>query len=294
MKRKEKFNLGCSPVIDKSISLKNHSCMIPSFIKSKAQTILKKEEFEKMNLKKMKEVILDKYRKEYACDNEKDCSVKVPELKVFYKPRKPLEWNKKKNAWLSTTDIKRVLQQYDSEYIKGPDVVNHHFKLLDVSPNDYDFKVSNNSYVSNGIMNLFKDNYLQNLLEKKIYNLGVVFNLDNHDQGGSHWTALFINLQKNSKKFGIWYFDAGGSSPNRNVIKLMFRIHLLVKRVMNTFIKIHINHIQKQFGNNECGIFATYFIINMLKKNMTFEKLIKTKFDDKDMNKHRDIFYNKI
>ena len=38
----------------------------------------------------------------------------------------------------------------------------------------------------------------------KIFQIGIVFNLDKHDQEGSHWVSMFIDL----KRDGIYYFDS--------------------------------------------------------------------------------------
>lgn len=158
--------------------------------------------------------------------------------------------------WLSTDDINQVLNQYQEKY--------SNFKFLGALPADF-YKV-------------IKINYNELLQHNKI---GIIFNLDNHNQTGSHWVAFFIDNQKQT----IEYFDSTGRKPNYNISKFISNVlNLLQQQHLNYNLKI--NNIQHQFGNNECGIYSIYFIIQRL-KNKSFEKISHNVILDHEMNKFR-------
>ena len=87
--------------------------------------------------------------------------------KIRYFTFKP-KMSKHINAWLSTSDINNVLQQYQE--------LDHSFKFLGALPSDF-YKV-------------IKVDYSQIKNYKKI---GVVLNLDDHTQKGSHWVSFLID-----------------------------------------------------------------------------------------------------
>ena len=39
--------------------------------------------------------------------------------------------------------------------------------------------------------------------------IGIVFNLDKHDQEGSHWICMYVDLYTDD----IYYFDSYGQKP---------------------------------------------------------------------------------
>lgn len=169
-----------------------------------------------------------------------------------FKPQIP----SKKYSWLNTRDINNVLQQYQEVYDS--------FKFIGAVPSDF-YKVTTVYY-------------------KDIFDyekIGVVLNLDNHKQQGSHWVALLID----NKNKSIEYFDSAGKIPNRN-IKIF--INKLSKYCKN--YKIHINKIKHQYENNECGIYAIYFIIQRLKNN-SFESICNSNIPDEKMNKFRNVIF---
>jgi hypothetical protein len=173
------------------------------------------------------------------------------EEKIRYFTFKP-KMSKHSDAWLSTTDINSVLQQYQE--------LDHSFKFLGALPADF-YKV-------------IKVDYSQIPHYKRI---GVVFNLDNHDQNGSHWTSFLIdNVSKT-----IEYFDSAGRQPNKNINGFINKIK---KRLPKYTVKI--NNIQHQLKNSECGVYAMYFIIQRL-FGYTFEDIASNIINDPEMNKFR-------
>ena len=156
-----------------------------------------------------------------------------------FKPKYPNEWLNNKNTWLSTYDINNVLKQYEK---------NNYYKYIGAIPIDFDKKLAIGMCVVNELCNL----NLKRLYLSGIRYIGAVFNLDKHDQPGSHWVSLFINLING----GIYYFDSYGSSPPKEVIILMERI-----RVMgNELLKKNIIHLD--FFTDEHAIQEKYSSIS--------------------------------
>ena len=92
--------------------------------------------------------------------------------------------------------------------------------------------------------------------------LGVVFNLDKHDKDGSHWVSMFIDLEDQF----IFYLDSGGEKIQPEIKQLAERV---MKQGLEMTPKMHIHFyencpIEHQMGENECGMYALFFIITML------------------------------
>lgn len=172
--------------------------------------------------------------------------------------------------WLSTFDINNALQQY---YVpdKG-------FKFFGAVPMDFaelNLEISNCNY----------DSYYK----KGFHKLGVVFNLDNHDQPGSHWTAMYTDLNKGC----IYYFDSFGIKPEQRVRSLMKKqvnfLDSIGKKIDD--IKIDYNKIQHQKGNTECGVYSINFLIKMA-KGEDFNEYCNKINTDKQINKCRKVYFN--
>ena len=104
--------------------------------------------------------------------------------------------------WINTFNITEVFAQYEIIY---PD-----FKFMGAQPRDFD-KVK-----STGIRDLDYDK----LIRSGIFRLGFIFNLDEHDESGSHWVALFADLLRGQ----IYFIDSVGEEPAKEFRVLMNRI----------------------------------------------------------------------
>lgn len=128
-------------------------------------------------------------------------------------PEMPASWLQNPKAWLSTTDIREVLLQYE---FKHPE-----FEFLGPTPIDFDHRFDSGGF---GRKRCVSDEFCKIDISKlykdgKRY-IGMVFNLDPHDMPGSHWVSAFVNLYNG----GIFYFDSVGKFPGQEVQDLMFRI----------------------------------------------------------------------
>ena len=125
-----------------------------------------------------------------------------------FRPKKPKTWYQDRNTWLSTTDIQHVLLQYENKY---PD-----FEFIGPVPIDFDKKVSVGKCIVDELCNLD----INHLYQKGKRQIGIVFNMDEHDKPGSHWVSLFVNMNSG----GIYFYDSVGKFPTKEISDLMLRI----------------------------------------------------------------------
>ena len=192
----------------------------------------------------------------------------VPANDVFA-PKSPTSWKKNKNEWLSSVEITEVLKQYEKAYPT--------FKYIGASPSDYFFKEQNGQCVCPELCNL-------NVNKIRYKDIGIVFNLDEHDGEGTHWVSVFIDRRKKV----IYYFDSAGEKIHKN-------INVLVKQIQNQDSKYTFeeNHPKEhQFKNTECGMYALFFIITMLKTHNYDYFKNKPSFPDEKIEKLRKKYFN--
>ena len=127
---------------------------------------------------------------------------------------------------------------------------------------------------------------------KKLYNegkkkIGVIFNLDEHWQSGSHWVALYADLEK-----GVcYYFDSYAVAPEKRVQNLMKRIGRFIKSDLNKEPTIDYNKTRHQKANSECGVYSMAFILRQL-KGESFEDINSKRIPDEEINKCRKVYFS--
>ena len=196
------------------------------------------------------------------------------EINNTFRPEIPEEWYKNKNEWLSTIDIEDVMKQYEKQY--------GDFEFIGPVPIDFDLQDTFGNCLIDELCKININKYKKNNINK----IGIIFNLDKHDESGSHWVALFCDLLK--KK--IYYFDSYGIKPPKEVNILANKI-IVQGKEDNMKIKYYINNNRFQFKGSECGIYCIYFITELL-KGKTFNKITKKIINDDDMMKNRGLFYS--
>lgn len=171
---------------------------------------------------------------------------------------------KGKHDWLSTVDIENVMRQYEELYGTVADGRSKgQFKFLGCLPSDH-FKLHPKAFPSN---------------EMKSYPLSaIIFNLDASHQSGSHWVSVFISHDDDNSTI-VEYFDSTGDPPNRNIKD--FLSHPFFQNAI--YIQ---NSVKHQRGNNECGLYSMYFILQRL-KGRTMDDINKKRITDKQMNDYR-------
>jgi hypothetical protein len=175
-------------------------------------------------------------------------------------------------TWLSTFDINDVMAQYEMKY--------KNFKFFGAMPMDF------------ADLDYYEINHVdyKKLYDSGITKLGIIFNLDNHNQAGSHWVSYYCDLAKGC----IFYFDSFAVKPERRVRALMRKqvrfMQSLGKNIND--IKCDYNKVQHQKGSSECGVYSLRFILKML-SGEDFYELCNDPISDKRINKCRSVYFDK-
>jgi len=219
-------------------------------------------------------------------------------LENTFRPEGP----SKKYDWLSTTNINDVLSQYED--------LHKDFLFLGAVPNDFE------ELPMLGLSNINFDDFVSEGKTK----LGMVINLDTHNQSGSHWVALYTDLLNNQ----LYYFDSVGKKPgkrikkfNNKIIKYLYnkeeneklevgQIAGLINnlddknkkskytKLLNKKLKkfdIRYNNIQHQQENSECGVYSINFILRIA-KGESFDDITQNITPDEKVNQCRKVYFN--
>ena len=221
-----------------------------------------------------------------SCSNEmcwvdntvSDDKVKIKLKKKLFAPTTPTSWKQNINEWLSSNDIINVMKQYEDTY--------DHFKFFGPSPIDFETMEYKNHCVWPEICNI----NIKSLKGDNKTNLGFIFNTDKHYQSGSHWIALFVDLNRGT----TFFFDSNGTKQPKEITHLIEKIHNQCKscklkmKADSNYPKVH------QHSNTECGMYCLYFIVSVLKRTHTFDYFKQKRIPDKYVEKFRNIYFNHI
>ena len=203
-------------------------------------------------------------------------------IEQYYKPKKP----KGQKEWLSTSHIDSVLKQFEKTF---PD-----FAFMGAVP--IDFNQILEEFAKIDLCSLYHGTGLhlnstgESLYEQRpIRQFGVVFNLDNSHQKGSHWVALFLTY--NVKYPYIGFFDSFGvCPPPKEIYDLMTKLSIQSQKCLGVTLRLKCNSFQHQFKNSECGMYSIYFIHECL-QGRSFEDITTHKIDDDKVNKLRSFYF---
>ena len=226
-----------------------------------------------------------KNRMENVCDNEM-CWVRQQFIEHDNKPlidnfspKAPESWKKNPSEWLSSTDIIKIMKQYERTY--------PNFRFIGPSAIDFDKVIdeTENVCVYDDLCNF----NIHDFLKKNVNKIGIVFNTDPHTKGGSHWIALFIDIKRGI----IYYFDSNGSSMPGEVKRFIERIQGQFEQLVGNTLKegnnVGFTHQRK---DGQCGMYVIYFIVELLTENTPPEKFNTERITDEQMEKYRTIIYN--
>jgi hypothetical protein len=260
-------------------------------------SIQRLKQYNPITYKKKIVEILTTRMKNYNCDTQ-TCWLTLPFFrnlsdskktkrlhKQTFKPKGPSDSNK----WLNTLNIDDVFEQYENYY--------KDFKFMGANPRDFA------DIPSTGIPNMDLDS----LLNSGKYRLGFIFNLDKHNQSGSHWVAMFADILKGH----IYYIDSVGEPPMKEFVALMNKIKKFclsssrenycrknpqneICKSITDFKKIDLRYskTQHQHGGSECGVYAINFILRWL-DGETFDELTKNQVGDKEVQMCRRAYFRK-
>jgi hypothetical protein len=184
-----------------------------------------------------------------------------------FRPAMPIEWVKNKYEWLSTTDINEVMVQYEKKY--------ENFRFFGPVPVD----------CPKDIYCELTDLDIKGLKSKGVDYIGVVFNLDRHDQSGSHWVALYINIPKSL----ITYYDSTSSEPPEDIKYFINMVGIKLNQINGKHVYEY-NKKRHQYGGSECGMYSMNFLIESL-KGKTLMDIEKKSITDRDVNLLRNYLY---
>lgn len=196
------------------------------------------------------------------------------ELKNLFRPKKPIKWKTHPREWLNSLDIENVMNQYQEKH--------DDFIFIGPVPINFDHTFSSGNCVTDELCNIDTSK----LHKKGKRKIAVIFNLDKHDEPGSHWNALFVD----SNRKGIYFFDSYASVPPKEIKVLMDRLQEQYKKA-NIKMKQEHNTIRNQYKDSECGVYCLNFIVKMLESSISFKDFIKNPIMDDDMFKKRDFFF---
>jgi hypothetical protein len=237
---------------------------------------------ETLNPKKYKKYLLKQIGNKYKnvcttqfCWTQQDFVKKMDSLlkeeleKYTYRPDGPSA----QFEWLNTIQLNDVMEQYTRLY--------NDFEFLGAVPIDFQ------DLPELGISNINIDE----LKSKGKTKIGIIYNLDNHKQSGSHWVAGYFD----TKNGLVYYFDSYGTPPGKEVRSFMRKI---AKQIENTDIKVQSTHnkTRHQYGGSECGVYSLNILRRILEHgdNLDIENICKNKLSDEEVNKFRGIFFRNV
>jgi hypothetical protein len=307
--------MNCSPFVEGKTA-NAETCYTPDILKKIRDSYNKSHPDEKILAKTPNEIWHSLKSRLSTCSKE-DCWLK--EIKdtqmqrdldtYVFAPDRPPTWTKSPNEWLSNIDILAVLRQYDKKH--------RDFKFMGPTPIDFDTRP-----VEDGGKCVWQELCtfdLAKYVKQGITSFGIIFNLDKHDEGGSHWVSLYISVKKNPFAF---FFDSAGSPAPAEVNALVSRIQEQWKTMDSSapalrFIQ-NAPHIH-QYSNTECGMYSLIFIVTMLtgksprlrkkeaggssrrnlslsRRNLSlgerFDLFLRGKITDKEAATYRNIYFN--
>jgi hypothetical protein len=225
---KRRKTMKCSPVV-KGKTVSENTCyttdILLKIVKSYNESHSRELYIPWTNPQKMWQTLKDRL---VNCETE-DCWLsQINDAKLrkeidttIFAPDQPPEWKTNKNEWLTDHDIRLVMQQYEKSF--------PNFKFYGPTPIDFDKKVpaselpwykgpKQTACVWEGLCNID----IKELQSQNIDKIGIVFNLDTYDEPGSHWVALFADLNPSSPY--IFYFNSTGDYVPKEIKKLITRM----------------------------------------------------------------------
>lgn len=196
-------------------------------------------------------------------------------LAYTFAPQAPDKWNKKPSTWLNSDDISKVMKHI--EY------ANKDFVFFGPSPIDFDKRLLFGQCVWNDICKID----IPALVKQGKTKLGFIFNIDPHNKPGSHWVAMYIDLDTGNAT----YMDSYGIEAPKEIIALYERLR---SQSAGIGYKLSFNAISRrhQKGESECGMYSLNFIISMLTGELTAEDYEMKRLPDNLMRNLRKKYFS--
>jgi hypothetical protein len=195
----------------------------------------------------------------------------------YLRPKRPKAWLTKPDTWLDNYNIMHVMKQYEEAY--------PWFQFRGVFPIDFSAPDPyNKTDKPKCLYNELCDLNLPVEYDKGIRGIGIIFNLDPHYKGGSHWVGLYINLKSKAKPI-VSYFDSYGYKTPPLIARLMRSF-----KIQTPQCELGYNARRSQYSNTECGMYSMFFIVCMI-QGISFKDFCKVSTKDETMLELRKIFF---
>lgn len=195
------------------------------------------------------------------------------------RPEKPEKWTNKPRTWLDTNNINAVMRQYERAYPR--------FKYVATLPIDaYEAKRDGACVSQHRSLDFIR------LAKAGKQIIGMIFNLDKHDQSGSHWVMAAANFRDMSKP-ELYYYDSFGKAPPKEV-KQLFRniLSKMTPDIAGEAVKrVLYNRKQHQRGGSECALFAMCALEAVI-RGADFTKYCKLDLNDEIAFQQRDRLFS--
>jgi hypothetical protein len=189
----------------------------------------------------------------------------------------PSNWLSNPSEWLSTTDIRKVMKQYERKYND----------FLFIGPVPLDFASKDDYDIGKCITQELCNIDINKWINKSKTKIGIVFNLDPHDMPGSHWVGLYCCLTSGQ----VCYYDSFGARPEYEIKILIQTLKSQIQDKLRMTPTIYENKTRHQYSTTEGGVYSMYFIDKML-EGVSYDNFIKYNLNDKQINRYRYYFYN--
>jgi len=200
-----------------------------------------------------------------------------------------------KDVEKNNIDFKKIIKEFEKKF------------------NTNNFPVEFINIVKKSYNNLLDFDTEINNIKNKVYPikiLGMVPNLDEHWKGGSHWVALFFNLETGQ----MYFYDSYGYRPEKRLrayVKIIAEwkykkdtgkaLNIDVEDYMKGDDKprneiekkydIRYSEIRNQYKNSECGVYSMNFIVRLL-HGTKFNNIVSSSVPDDTINKCREVYFN--
>lgn len=211
-------------------------------------------------------------------------------LRAAFRPVMPKSWIANDRTWLSNFDIEAVMKQYED--------VDPTFWMVGVFPMDFAHKLEDGECVSMEMCGLS----VKKMRAAGKTHAGIVLNLDKHYESGSHWVALYVNIDPIYPNYGVFYYDSVADDTPKEVKSfaksLCDEMKMLEKQNKNSSVKkrpfrFAQNIYRRQFKNTECGVFTMFFIVCCMSRELQFDYICRCMGNDENLHTLRSVFFRR-
>jgi hypothetical protein len=202
-------------------------------------------------------------------DTELILKYKNFDINKILKPKKP-------GFYLSNTDIDIIFDQF----------AKVHPEFMSYGGVPYDFWEKPEGSWKKNCDKIYKFD-IKKFIDGGKTKWGMVTNLSKSDSEGSHWVCMYFEVNPETNKAELEYFDSIGANTCRSMSKCVkitskkdpSKVGYIPEKI-NEFIErveyqckeyckeydfsVDFNKQQQQKGNNECGMYCIYYIYNRL------------------------------